>query len=44
MSPMTVAELGTLPIQIGAAMIAGVVYVGIGVDFFQKKLVGILKK
>ena len=30
--------LGSLPVQIGAAMTAGVVYVGAGVDLFQKKL------
>lgn len=39
MGPMKVEELGSLPIQIGAAMIAGVVYVGIGVDVFQKMLI-----
>ena len=39
MGPLSVAELGSLPIQIGAAMIAGVVYVGIGVDALQKWLV-----
>lgn len=39
MGPMSIGEIGTLPIQIGAAMIAGVVYVGIGVDAFQKKLI-----
>ncbi|WP_029322341.1 DUF1097 domain-containing protein [Butyrivibrio sp. AE3004] len=44
MGPMKISELGTLPIQIGAAMIAGVVYVGIGVDAFQKKLISIFKK
>ena len=44
MGPLALADIGTLPIQIGAAMIAGVVYVGIGVDFFQKKLVSIFKK
>lgn len=44
MGPMQVIELGTLPIQIGAAMIAGVVYVGIGVDAFQKALIRILTK
>lgn len=42
--PMAIADIGTIPIQIGAAMIAGVVYVGIGVDAFQKKLVKILGK
>ncbi len=45
MGPMTIADIGTLPIQIGAAMIAGVVYVGIGVDAFQKTLIkAILKR
>ena len=44
MGPMTIAEIGTLPIQIGAAMIAGVVYVGIGVDAFQKRLIKQIKK
>ncbi len=41
MGPMSIGEIGTLPIQIGAAMIAGVIYVGIGVDAFQKKLIRI---
>ncbi len=45
MGPMAIAEIGSLPVQIGAAMIAGVVYVGIGVDTFQKTLIkAILKK
>lgn len=44
MGPLTITELGTLPIQIGVSMIAGVVYVGIGVDFFQKKLIQFIKK
>ena len=39
MGPMSIHAIGTLPIQIGAAMIAGVVYVGIGVDAFQKFLI-----
>lgn len=38
MGPMKIAEIGTLPVQIGVAMITGVVYVGIGVDAFQKIL------
>lgn len=38
MGPMKVQDIGTLPLQIGAAMIAGVVYVGIGVDAFQRML------
>lgn len=44
MGPMSIGEIGTLPIQIGAAMIAGVIYVGIGVDVFQKKLIKIISK
>ena len=44
MGPMAIAEIGTLPIQIGAAMIAGVVYVGIGVDAFQKMLIKAFSK
>ncbi len=44
MGSMTIAKIGTLPIQIGAAMIAGVVYVGIGVDTFQKRLIKQIKK
>lgn len=44
MGPMQIASLGSLPIQIGAAMIAGVIYVGICVDLFQKKLIQIIKK
>ena len=44
MGPMSIADIGTLPLQIGAAMIAGVVYVGIGVDAFQKMLIKVLKK
>ena len=43
MGPMSIGEIGTLPIQIGAAMIAGVVYVGIGVDAFQKKLISFFR-
>ena len=38
MGPLKAAEVGTLPIQIGAAMLAGVFYVGVGVDAFQKWL------
>lgn len=39
MGAMKIAELGMLPVQIGAAMIAGVFYVGVGVDAFQKFLI-----
>lgn len=44
MGPLAVADIGTLPIQIAAAMIAGVVYVGIGVDAFQKALLKAFSK
>ena len=40
MGPMKLSALGTMPLQIGAAMLVGVFYVGIGVDFFQKILLG----
>ena len=32
-------RIGTLPIQIGVAMLVGVIYVGVGVDAFQGMLV-----
>jgi len=38
MGPLKLAEIGSLPIQIGAAMLAGVFYVGVGVDAFQRWL------
>ncbi len=38
MGPMETADIGTLPMQIGIAMAAGVFYVGAGVDAFQKFL------
>lgn len=38
MGPAGWSGLGSLPVQIGAAMLAGVIYVGVGVDLFQKKL------
>ena len=44
MGPLDVAEIGTLPVQIGAAMLAGVIYVGIGVDAFQQFLIRKLTK
>ena len=43
MGPMKIADIGTLPIQIGAAMLAGVFYVGVGVDAFQKLLLRLRK-
>lgn len=39
MAPVGIFAVGSLPIQIGAAMIAGVIYVGIGVDLLQKALI-----
>lgn len=36
---MKVNEIGTLPIRIGVAMLAGVIYVGVGVDALQGMLV-----
>ena len=44
MGALPVAELGTLPVQIGAAMLAGVFYVGVCVDAFQKLLLKLLNK
>ena len=44
MGPLPVAELHSLPVQIGVAMLAGVLYVGIGVDAFQKWMVGLVTK
>lgn len=44
MGPVGIASVGTLPVQIGAAMLAGVWYVGIGVDFFQSLLLKLLHK
>ena len=39
MGSVPVSELGTLPLQIAAAMLVGVLYVGIGVDAFQHFLI-----
>ena len=44
MGMLKTTELGTLPLQIGAAMLAGVFYVGVGVDAFQKLLLKLWKK
>lgn len=44
MGPMKMSELGMLPIQIGAAMAVGVFYVGVGVDAFQKFLIGKIER
>lgn len=44
MGPVGIRNIGTLPLQIGAAMVVGVVYVGIGVDLLQKTLMQAIKK
>lgn len=44
MAPVGVQQIGSLPVQIGAAMLVGVWYVGAGVDFFQKILLKVWKK
>lgn len=44
MGPLKISELGTLPLQIAAAKTVGILYVGIGVDAFQKALIRKLSK
>lgn len=44
MAPVGLEKIGSLPIQIGVAMLAGVWYVGAGVDWFQRLLVKAIKK
>lgn len=44
MGPLSMEQIGTLPIQIGIAMVAGVLYVGVGVDAFQKLLIRMFTK
>lgn len=39
MAPAGIGAIGTLPVQIGISMVAGVIYVGIGVDLLQKMVV-----
>ncbi len=39
MGALKIEDIGSLPLQIGIAMIVGVVYVGMGVDAFQKFLI-----
>lgn len=39
LAPLGVANFGNYPIQIGVAMVVGVVYVGVCVDLFQKFLI-----
>ncbi|BBF41430.1 hypothetical protein lbkm_0104 [Lachnospiraceae bacterium KM106-2] len=38
MAPIGIANIGSLPFQIGTAMLIGVWYVGFGVDWVQKKI------
>lgn len=44
MAPGKVEGMGMLPVQIGAAMAAGVFYVGVGVDAFQKFLIRLMER
>ena len=44
MGPMDSTALGSMPFQIGAAMLAGVWYVGVVGDLFQKFLIRVIKK
>jgi hypothetical protein len=44
MGPMDASALGTMPIQIGVAMLAGVWYVGVVGDVFQRALVKLFTK
>ena len=44
MGPLSPGDIDSLPLQIGAAMIAGVFYVGAGVDLFQRTLVNLITR
>lgn len=44
MTPVGINNLGSLPIQIGVSMLAGVWYVGTGVDKFQRLLLKLFDK
>lgn len=44
MAPAGYENTGTMPFQIGAAMLAGVWYVGVLLDVIQKKMLAILGK
>lgn len=44
MSPVGIENIGSLPLQIGAAMLVGVWYVGAGVDAFSRLLTGGFRK
>ena len=38
MGPMELTHLGNMPLQIGAAMLAGVWYVGVAVEWIHQKM------
>lgn len=44
LSPVGYGNLGTIPVQIGVAMLIGVWYVGVFVDMIQKKILLVLDK
>lgn len=44
MGPMDATAVGSMPLQIAAAMLAGVWYVGVVGDLFQKMLIKVFKK
>lgn len=44
MAPLGFLDLGSFPEQIAVSMVVGVVYVGIGVDWMQNKLVSVITK
>lgn len=44
MTPVGLANLGTLPVQIGAAMLAGVWYVGVFLNIVRGKLLRLWRK
>lgn len=43
LAPLGIGKIGSLPLQIGVAMLVGVWYVGVGVDLFQKRLLQIFR-
>lgn len=44
MGPLGISSVGSLPLQIGVAMLAGVWYVGVVGDIFQRLLILLIKK
>lgn len=44
MAPVGFSQIGTLPIQIGVAMLAGVWYVGVFLNIVKKKILEIISK